>query len=1725
MKKGRSMRIPMGFTGFTFLSIFIILAISVTGNDAVHVNTPESLYGGIQDARQYQLQESNWNDVSLTGLRIGEVVAHGEDSPIDSYPSLISDLNYRGAILSTINTTITPMILYNYELLWIDEGGAAFSSSELDAVEDWVYSGGTFLVTADSVLAANSLTEQFNISFESVQNGTSTLIFPHPITTGVTSIFTSGVSHLNIGGQPGATECYRLNGYNVISALEFGFGRGVIVADDHVFHNYFVNDNHLLINNTFGWLGKNSLQNDFEPQLISPSVEPTGGDQTTAFNFSVTYLDPDNNYPRYINVSLNGTDYPMEKINPLDFQWNDSCEYQFITYLQSGTWEYQFSCYDGRFTNSTPTSWLVVNYTNTHVPELLDPAATPEVGTNETIFNFTVSYRDLDNNLPAMINISINGTGIHQMNELDPLDSNSMDGKIYYYTTTLDWGIYEFQINCSDGEFSNSTSWHYGPESSYFAITNNETLFHDDFENGLSQWSSHTDLWHIVDSTSTWTYPYHSPTHAMWFGEEIDGDYSNNNFGDLITNPIDLTDVNQAYLEFFHWMDSESGWDFGRVYIRQDGGSWALIFSRSGLVAPWERLVFNISNYCGSDSVEIRFNFDSDVSVYSGYRGWYIDDVKVYSGDNTTAPPPTLLLPKNNSTRFTGIHDFEWESIDSTRLGPLNYTWQIANTSDFSTIMDEVKNIPETPGTTHAAIPVNFPTGTYYWRVIPTLDIFSWKPSVPYTLHLIKNDFSPNLSGGMVNPPTGDQFVDFNFTVLYTDADDNCPSNISVLINGTPYNMSKVDPGDITYDDGCLYQYITNMTPSLYTISFECSDGKFFNSTSSALELNVTETNVVAPFLQYPVVSPPGGTNITIFEFTVSYIDIENNAVEYINVTINGTGTFPMEEVDPLDTNVMDGKLYRYSTTLDWGYYQFQMNCSDGIFSNSTQWIAELEVSPFQNDSVAPITLISPSNGSSAFNGGIVFEWNSIVLHDIGQIEYTLQLSNSSDFLALLNEVTGITGNPGTSNQTLLVNYQNGQYFWRVKPTFQNFSGNWSDPFVFELVINNFSPVINYSYQPHTGDQLTPFNFSLTYSDADNNTPQYIELIMDGTHVALSKMNSTDVNYVDGCLYSLQTIIPSGDHVVQFEVFDGRFITTSNVIDLFVNETNVAAPYLANITYKADNGIMNPSANIIFSASYVDDDNNPARSIMINISNIVYAPMTAYDPGDTNYTNGKIFYFQTHLPLGNYSFKISFSDGEFNRSTGTIAGPVIQDFKIIFNELFELSSWDSDSHWTQNPFIFQTANTCNDGNYSIAFHDVASLELSNVWSQQYDNLVLSIWLQQGSPLLGGGPGAGDYFAVEYYSNGGGWILLDVFNGSDVDGTVYEAVYHLPPNALHEGLRFRFYSFGSSNDYWFLDSVFLAGKVKEHNALFFPILVVFLVVGVGTRAVALVISIFTRMNKKINQPAVVHPAPRPTTTPSTPSTQSYYPNYLGSGPAPIHPVQEPPYPSNLTDKGADDKVPGKPTVQDYHVEEKPDPRQRAEEMLQRGIRKSCRNYVNLYEGEKTEPTSTEEPAINDTDQPQDQGAKPTRNLTPYSDSKRHLQVKNAIRMPAPAINRAKTGPKGAILSNVMKIRTEVAGKQTRGKSEASPELNSLEKQVRLKGMLKVQGSQLKSNESTKNGEETISSIEHALLKGISDKETIQASKEKVKSRKDDVEGEKRPEGEELQEDKDRPGNGT
>ncbi|UCH89804.1 MAG: right-handed parallel beta-helix repeat-containing protein, partial [Thermoplasmata archaeon] len=109
------------------------------------------------------------------------------------------------------------------------------------------------------------------------------------------------------------------------------------------------------------------------------------------------------------------------------------------------------------------TDWFTINAAlevQNRIPKLTNIGFSPLNGDPETVFNFTVEYVELDGELPAVIELYLNDE-IFIPKEADESDKNPIDGKIYFYSTTLAVRDYSFYFAVEDphGAYNRSALW------------------------------------------------------------------------------------------------------------------------------------------------------------------------------------------------------------------------------------------------------------------------------------------------------------------------------------------------------------------------------------------------------------------------------------------------------------------------------------------------------------------------------------------------------------------------------------------------------------------------------------------------------------------------------------------------------------------------------------------------------------------------------------------------------------------------------------------------------------------------------------------------------------------------------------------------------------------------------------------------------------------------------------------------------------------------------------------------------------------------------------------------------------------------------------------------------------------------------------------------------------------------------------------------------------------
>ncbi len=150
-----------------------------------------------------------------------------------------------------------------------------------------------------------------------------------------------------------------------------------------------------------------------------------------------------------------------------------------------------------------------------------------------------------------------------------------------------------------------------------------ETTFFDDTENGKGYWTR--------DGSWELGVPSSGPSSAFsgdsCWGTNLNGYYPNYAYDSLLSPEIYLPDEGTSWLYVEMWYSLESGYDYGRLQIRENGASsWTTLSSYNGNSGGWVQKGFDLSGYSGK-IVQIRFLLDSD--SYVTYPGWYLDNIYI----------------------------------------------------------------------------------------------------------------------------------------------------------------------------------------------------------------------------------------------------------------------------------------------------------------------------------------------------------------------------------------------------------------------------------------------------------------------------------------------------------------------------------------------------------------------------------------------------------------------------------------------------------------------------------------------------------------------------------------------------------------------------------------------------------------------------------------------------------------------------------------------------------------------------------------------------------------------------------------------------------------------------------------------------------------------------------------------------------------------------------------
>lgn len=173
--------------------------------------------------------------------------------------------------------------------------------------------------------------------------------------------------------------------------------------------------------------------------------------------------------------------------------------------------------------------------------------------------------------------------------------------------------------------------------------------FSDEFETGAPGWSG-TGLWHLADNSSCAPPGFSSPTHAFYYGRDIDCTYDvgDATTGSLTSPPVSGI-VNGSILSFDYFRQVEffeGAFDRTLVEVVHADGTATTVFSLDASTPSQLEWVssgnISLAAFAG-ETIRLRFTFDSVDGLANRLRGWLIDNVTITANSACVALSPSAL--------------------------------------------------------------------------------------------------------------------------------------------------------------------------------------------------------------------------------------------------------------------------------------------------------------------------------------------------------------------------------------------------------------------------------------------------------------------------------------------------------------------------------------------------------------------------------------------------------------------------------------------------------------------------------------------------------------------------------------------------------------------------------------------------------------------------------------------------------------------------------------------------------------------------------------------------------------------------------------------------------------------------------------------------------------------------------------------------------------------------
>jgi len=547
--------------------------------------------------------------------------------------------------------------------------------------------------------------------------------------------------------------------------------------------------------------------------------------------------------------------------------------------------------------------------------------AGPVDGGSSTPFTFTVVYTDIDGQTgepPAFVRVIIDGIAY----PMQPVAGSSLiysNGVTFTYTTTLSSGSHLFYFEASDG--------------TGYAV----------FDAGGSRNSAS-----VITDVVPMPGPVVNDDPRLLNGTVSPNPAAGNLPGTPVTYTVQFTDAD----------GDAPGVGYPRVWIDNPQE-----IDYSGIVAAINGQTLTIQGANWQPGALAG-------KILQITTGLVLSPETGAPQTATAATGKTFLVLTNSANTVTiGVADPAAEGItvgDTVSIASLVMTQPSPPSTNYRQ--------PVTYQVVTSALPIG--AHTYHFSVVapPTSTVVRFPASGELNGPGVRSaapagNVPPVLTAGSVSPVSGLASDTFTFRVSYSDADNDPAAPHSgvvgyvmlVFTDGArePVLMRPAAPTSDWTSPVVHQAVIGNLPAGTHRFHFLASDGYRSGATLTRFPADATgASDPTVSINSRPVltigpgqgVAPANGTTSTVFTWSVTYSDADNDAPAFVRVIIDGGAPVNMTKVTP-GTNYRAGVVYTYSATLGLGSHNYRFIANDG-FQDAEQM--PLQSGPLVQDLVEP---------------------------------------------------------------------------------------------------------------------------------------------------------------------------------------------------------------------------------------------------------------------------------------------------------------------------------------------------------------------------------------------------------------------------------------------------------------------------------------------------------------------------------------------------------------------------------------------------------------------------------------------------------------------------------------------------------------------------------------------------------------------------------------------------